>query len=55
MLKGLFYFEIDNGGTVIKKNNKDFPQEFVEEFKKNKGTKKDKKNNDDDEDRKSVV
>jgi hypothetical protein len=49
VLKGLFYFEIDNSGAVVRKNNKDFPQEFVEEFKKNKGTKKDKKNNDDDD------
>jgi len=49
VLKGLFYFEIDNSGTVIKKNTKDFPQDFVEEFKKNRGTKKDKKNNDDDD------
>jgi len=49
VLKGLFYFEIDNTGNVTRKNNKDFPQEFVEEFKKNKGTKKDKKNNDDDD------
>ena len=49
VLKGLFYFEIDGSGNTIKKNNKDFPQDFVEEFKKNKGTKKDKKNNDDDD------
>lgn len=50
VLKGLFYFEIDNTGTIIKKNSKDFPQDFVEEFKKHNGVKKDKKNNDSDDD-----
>jgi len=50
VLKGLFYFEIDNSNAVINKNSKDFPDDFIQEFKKHKETKKDKKNNDNDED-----
>lgn len=50
VLKGLFYFEIDQSNAVVKKNNKDFPDEFIQEFKKHKETKKDKKNNDNDDD-----
>jgi len=49
VLRGLFYLEVDNSNAVIKKDSKDFPQDFIDEFKKNGGTKKDKKNNDDDD------
>ncbi|MDB5227573.1 MAG: hypothetical protein JWN78_1766 [Bacteroidota bacterium] len=50
VLKGLFYLEIDNTGNIIKKNNKDFPDDFIAEFKKHKETTKDRKNNPDKDD-----